>query len=252
MEALRLERLSKYFGGLRVFSDLSLTVRVGERVGIVGPNGSGKTTLINVLSGEIPPSSGKVYLFGQEITHMPAHRRAHVGLSRSFQITRLCSDLTVLDNILLAFHGPRRSRYQGFRSNASYDEILGKAWKQLELIGLWEKRDSLARTLSYGEQRKLTIAISLASEPKVLLLDEPSVGLDVAEIPGFISMVKGLAADTTTIFSAHDMDVVFDLADRVLVLYSGRIVAEGTPQEIQNNSMVREIYLGVEENQEVC
>lgn len=248
MEALRIEGLSKYFGGLKVFTDLSMTVSVGERVGIIGPNGAGKTTLINVLSGDIKASGGKVYLFGQEITAMPTYGRAHVGLSRSFQITRLCPDLTILDNILLAFHGTRRSRFQPFRSNSGYDEILTKAQRSLELIKLWEKRDSLGRDVSYGEQRKLAVAISLASEPKLLLLDEPSAGLDVAEIPTFISMIKGLAADTTTIFVAHDIDVVFDLADRVLVLYLGQFVAEGTPKEIQDNSIVREIYLGVGES----
>ena len=246
MEALRVEKLSKNFGGLHVLSDLYLGVEVGERVAIIGPNGAGKTTLLNVLSGELPASGGETYLFGQEITGMPTYRRAHMGLSRSFQITHLASYLTVLDNILLALHGVKPSRYQMFRPTAAYEQILAKAQQQLELIDLWEKRDNMAQTISYGEQRKLAIALTLALEPKILLLDEPSAGLDIAEIPAFINTVKSLTEDTTTILCAHDMDVVFDLADRVVVLYFGRIVAQGTFEEIQADQTVKEIYLGIE------
>ncbi len=248
MEALRTEGLSKNFGGLHVLSDLSLAVEVGERVAIIGPNGAGKTTLFNVLSGELPVSGGKISLFGQDITHMPTYHRAHIGLSRSFQKIRLPFHLTVLDNILLALHGMRRSRYQMFRSTYAYDEMLAKAQKRLELIDLWDKRDNRAHEISYGEQRKLAIALSLALEPKLLLLDEPSAGLDIPEIPAFIKEIKALTKDTTTIFAAHDMDLVFDLADRVLVLYYGRIIVQGTPEEIQADATVKEIYLGTDGN----
>lgn len=247
MKVLRVERLSKNFGGLRVLIDISLDVEVGERVAIIGPNGAGKTTLFNVLSGELPASGGRIYLFGQNITGMPTYHRAQFGLSRSFQIIRLPFHLTVLDSILLALHGLRPSRYQMFRPSTNYDKLLTAARKQLELADLWEKKDNIVQDLSYGEQRKLGIVLSLVSEPKLLLLDEPSAGLDVGEIPVFTNTVRSLTKDTTTIFACHDMDVVFGLADRVLVLYYGSIIAQGTPEEIQADPKVREIYLGLEE-----
>jgi branched-chain amino acid transport system ATP-binding protein len=248
METLRIEKLSKHFGGLKVLNDISITVEVGERVAIIGPNGAGKTTLFNLLSGELPVSGGRIYFFGQDITNMHTHRRAHIGLSRLFQSIRLPFHLSVLDNVLLALHGMRASRYQMIRPITAYDEVLVKARERLESIGLWEKRDRPVKALSYGEQRKLGIALSLALEPKLLLLDEPSAGLDIAEVPTFTNMVKALTRDTTTIFAAHDMDLVFDLADRVLVLYFGRIIAQGTPSEIQLDPTVKEIYLGIEDN----
>lgn len=248
MEAIKVEGLSKNFGGLRVLIDLTLAVEVGERVAVIGPNGAGKSTLLNVISGELPVSSGRIYLFGQEITNMPTHRRAHMGVARSFQIVRLALHLTVLHNALLAFHGVRPSRFHMFRPIVGYDKILAEAQKQLELIDLWEKKNTPVQNLSYGEQRKLGIALSLALEPKLLLLDEPSSGLDIAEIPAFIKTIKALTKDTTTIFAAHDMDVVFDLAERVLVLYEGQIIAQGTPKEIQADPRVREVYLGIEED----
>ena len=147
---------------------------------------------------------------------MPAHRRAHTGLARSFQITRLFYNLTVLDNIMLALQGAKPSRYQMFRPANAYSDILVKAQELLKSVDLWQKRDELMQAISYGEQRKMEIILSLASEPKVLLLDEPSAGLAIAEIPDFINMIKTLARDTTLIFAAHDMDVVFGLAHRVL------------------------------------
>jgi len=247
MEALKIEGLSKNFGGLQVLKEVSLSVEAGEYVAIIGPNGAGKTTLLNVITGELSATTGRIYIFGQEITTTPTHRRAHIGLARSFQITRLLPSLGVLDNILLSLHGMRPSRFQMFRPITAYNETLAQAQRLLELIDLWEKRDELVQTMSYGEQRKMEIAISLAAEPKLLLLDEPSAGLAVGEIPAFTNMIKSLAKGTAVFFSAHDMDVVFDLAHRVVVLYYGQIIAQGTPKEIQANPTVKEIYLGSEE-----
>lgn len=248
MEAIKIEGLSKNFGALGILKDLSLTVEAGEYVAIVGPNGAGKTTLLNVLSGALPATAGRIYLFGQDISHMPAHRRAHIGLARSFQITRVFRNLTVLQNASLALHGMRQSRYRMLRSATGYPDIMARARELLEVIDLWSKRDEPTKALSYGEQRKLEFILSLASEPKVLLLDEPSAGLAVAEIPGFINTIKDLAKGTTLIFVAHDMDVVFGLANRILVLYFGQFIADGTPEEIRVNPRVREIYLGIEED----
>ena len=248
MEALKIEGLSKNFGGLQVLKELSFSVEAGEKVAIIGPNGAGKTTLLNVVTGELSITAGQIYIFGQEITHMSTHRRAHIGLARSFQITRLFYDLTVLVNVRLAVQGTSPSRYQMFRPFVAYNKALAKARELLELVDLWEKRNELVKDVSYGEQRKMEIILSLASDPKVLLLDEPSAGLAIAEIPGFINIIKALARDVTVIFSAHDMDVVFGLADRIAVLYYGEIVAEGAPEEIQANPLVKEIYLGLEED----
>ena len=245
MESLRVEKLHKSFGALEVLNDLNFKVEVGERVAIIGPNGAGKTTLFNVLSGELPASSGEIYLYGQQITHMPTHHRAHLGLSRSFQAIRIPFHLTVLENVMLSLHGIRKSRFQLFRATGSYTDVIALARQHLEAIDLWEKRDLPAQALSYGEQRQLGIALTLCHDPKLLLLDEPSAGLDIAEIPAFISTVKALTRDTTTVFAAHDMDLVFKLADRILVLYYGQIIAQGTPEEIQRHPKVKEIYLGL-------
>jgi branched-chain amino acid transport system ATP-binding protein len=245
--ALNIKELSKTFGGLQVLMGLSLDVKAGERVAVIGPNGAGKTTLFNIISGELSATAGRVYVFGHDITNVPTHHRIHLGLGRSFQINHLFFNLTVMRNVLLALNGIRRSRYHMFRPIATCDEILVEAQDLLKSLSLWENRNDLVRSISYGDQRKMEIALSMASEPKLLLLDEPSAGLDMAEVPSFINTMKALATGTTLLFSAHDMDVVFDLADRVVVLYYGQIVAQGTCEEIQADPKVREIYLGVEE-----
>ena len=245
MEALKLEGLSKDFGGVHAIRDVSISVEAGELLAIIGPNGAGKTTLFNLLSGQLPPTAGRVYLFGQEITNMAAHQRAHLGIARSFQVTTLFLNLTVLDNTLLALQGTRPSRFQMFRSATAYEHLYTKAQKLLDSMDLWEKKDDEVHAISYGEQRKLEIALSLASEPKLLLLDEPSTGLTTAESADIIDMIRNLGTDITVIIVAHDMDLVFGVAERIIVLHYGEIIAEGTPEEISTDSRVREIYMGV-------
>jgi branched-chain amino acid transport system ATP-binding protein len=247
METVKIEALSKNFGGLEVLKDLSTTIETGEYVAIIGPNGAGKSTLINLLSGELRATSGRMYLSGKDITNMPPYRRTHLGLSRSFQINRLFYDLSVLDNVLLALQGTRPSRYQMFRPSHGYGELMAEAQRLLGEINLWGKRGNLVRELAYGEQREMEIVLSLAAKPGVLLLDEPSAGLAIADIPNFIDIIRNLIKGTTLIFAAHDMDVVFGLADRVLVLYFGKFIADGKPEEIKVNPQVKEIYLGIEE-----
>jgi branched-chain amino acid transport system ATP-binding protein len=244
MEAIKLEGISKTFGALMVLQDLSLTVQAGEHVAIIGPNGAGKTTLINVIGGELQATAGRIYLLGQEVTNMPIYRRAHIGLSRSFQTTRVFNSLTLIDNMTLAVQGVKSSRYQMFRSATGYNDVITTARKLLESTNLWQKKDELVKDISYGEQRSMEIILSLASEPKVLLLDEPSAGLGIAESLDFVDMIRALAKDVTVIFTEHDMDVVFGLADRVIVLYYGAFIADGSPEEIQANLKVQEIYLG--------
>ncbi len=247
MEALRVEGLSKDFGGVRAVRHVSFSVEAGEHLAIIGPNGAGKTTLFNLLDGQLSPTDGRVYLFGQEITNMPAYRRAHLGVARSFQLTTLFLNLTVLENILLALQGTRPSRFQMFRSATAYEHLYTKAKELLDSMDLWEKKDDPVNALSYGEQRKLEISLSLALGPKLLLLDEPSSGLTTAESADITSMIRNLGTDIAVILVAHDMDLVFGMAERVIVLHYGEIIAEGSGEKISADPRVKEIYMGSEE-----
>jgi branched-chain amino acid transport system ATP-binding protein len=249
IESLRIEGLWKSFGALQILRDVSLTIEPGEHVALIGPNGAGKTTLLNLITGDLPATAGRIYIFGKEITHKPTHCRAHAGLARSFQMNRVFPNLTVTENLLLAAQGVQASRYQMFCPAKKYSGIIAKVQELLELTNMLEKKDELTCEMSHGGQRKLEIAMGLASEPKILLLDEPSAGLDLGEIADFIKLIKTLAKNTTVLFSAHDMDVVFGLAHRVVVLYGGEFIADGTVSEIQANPKVEEIYLGIEENE---
>jgi branched-chain amino acid transport system ATP-binding protein len=250
METLRVEGLTKNFGGVQALNDISFSVERGERIAIIGPNGAGKTTLFNVINGQFPASAGHIFFFGREITTMATHDRSFLGLSRTFQLTSLFLNLTVLDNALLALHGTKPSRFQMFRSVHSYQPLLDKAHELLGIMELWEKRNIPVKSLSYGEQRKMEIALSLASDPKMLLLDEPGNGLTTAESTALIEMIRDFALDMTILIVAHDMDLVFNVADRIIVLHYGRIIAEGSPEAIQADLNVKEIYLGIEESSE--
>jgi len=246
MEALRVEGLSKDFGGVQAVQNISFSLEVGERIAIIGPNGAGKTTLFNMLNGQLSPTAGRMFLFGQEITAMATYRRAHLGQARSFQLISLFPGLTVFHNLLLALHGTKPSRLGMFRSTTDYGNIVAKAEDLLHSMGLWERRNDPMRTISYGEQRKVEIALSLASEPRMLLLDEPSTGLSAAESKEIVDMIRDLGLDITVLLVAHDMDLVFGVAERIMVLHYGQIIADGTPRKIQADSKVREIYIGIE------
>lgn len=248
MEALRVERLSKKFGGVLALCEASFSVGIGERLALIGPNGAGKTTLFNLVSGRFPVSSGRIHLFGKDVTSMPTNYRIHLGMARSFQLNSLFASLSVLENVLLALQGTCSSRYQMFRRATSYVELLVKAQELLEAINLWKRKNDLVQDLSYGDQRKLEIALSLASDPKLLLLDEPSAGLTSAESGDIVKIINKLKANISIIVIAHDMDLIFGLANRILVLHYGQIIADGKPEEIQNNSKVRQIYMGNKES----
>lgn len=250
LEGLRVQDLSKNFGGLQALDCVSFQVQSGERLGIIGPNGAGKTTLFNLLNGQLPPTGGRIYLMGKDITHLTPNQRAHLGMSRSFQISRLFFRLTVIENCLLALHGTQPSRYRMFPSKKVTQNVMSKAKGILSSVALWDMRDELVKNMSYGDQRRLEIAMSLAPKPKILLLDEPTAGLTAAESAGITDMIVNLGKEITVLIIAHDMDLVFGVAERIIVLHYGRPIADGTPKEIQNHAKVKEIYMGLEESAE--
>lgn len=247
MEVLRTEGLCKNFGGVQAVKDVSFTVEVGEKVAIIGPNGAGKTTLFNLISGQEKVTAGNMYLFGQDVTRTPAYSRAHLGQGRSYQLLNLFPNLNVLHSCLLAVQGTESCRFQLFRPITAYKHLFAKAQGLLEEMALWEKKDEIVQTLGYGEQRELEIALSLASEPKLLLLDEPSCGLTTEESADIIRIVRNLGPDITVVLIAHDMDLVFGLANRIIVLHYGQIIADAAASGIQADPRVREIYMGLEE-----
>ena len=246
MTALVIERLCKNFGGLQALHDLSLEIQPGERRALLGPNGAGKTTLFNLIGGQLSPSAGRIFLFGQEVTPLPPFRRAALGLARTFQITTLFPNLTVLENMLLAVQALDAVRFVLYRPLTSYQYILRKARSLLEQWNLWEKRHALVRQLSYGEQRQLEILLALAHIPKVLLLDEPTAGLSAAETQQVVTMLHDLDPSITVLLIEHDMDVAFQVAQHITVLHQGRLLADGSPSAIRQNPAVAEIYLGVQ------
>jgi branched-chain amino acid transport system ATP-binding protein len=252
MEVLKVENLSKDFGGVRAVHNVSFDVAAGERLAIIGPNGAGKTTLFNLLNGQLRPTGGRVLFGKRDITYLPTHRRAHLGLARSFQITRLFLDLTVLTNALLALQGTLPSRFQMLRPITASKELFDNAEKLLTSMYLWDKRHEPVHSIAYGEQRRLEIALTLASNPSLLLLDEPSCGLTATESAEITTMIRGLGSNITVIIVAHDMDLVFGVAQRIIVLHYGEIIAEGTCNEIRTDAKVKEIYMGSEEATYKC
>jgi len=241
---LVVENLSKHFGGLRAVDGVSFRVDAGERLAIIGPNGAGKTTLFQLLSGMLPPSSGRIFAFGKDITKLPAHRRAALGIGRTFQITNLFLKLTVLDNVLLAAEASGLTRFNLLRPISSYKYLLAQAEKILNQWGMWDRRDVPVRSLSYGEQRQLEIILTLSQNRSILLLDEPTCGLSPEEAKSFVSMIRAFSRDFTILLIDHDMDVTFEIAEKVMVLHFGRVLAFGSPDEVKRNSQVQEIYMG--------
>ena len=244
MALLETKGLFVQFGGLAAVKDVSFAIEPGERLALIGPNGAGKTTLFNVLTGQLKPSAGKVYFKGKDITDSSVYSRTHMGMARSFQITSLFPYQTVEVNALIALQGLQKSRYGIFRYFLKDRALRTTAQGLLESMDLWELRDEIVSSLAYGQQRKLELALSLASDPELLLLDEPSCGLTTAESADITSRIRELGARITVLMIAHDMDLVFGVAERVILLHYGEIACIGTCDEIRSNEMVREIYMG--------
>jgi len=241
---LQLDRVSRHFGGLKAVDDVSLTLPSGGRHAVIGPNGAGKTTLFNVISGELPPTSGTLLLSGTDVTSLAPHQRAARGISRTFQITRLFSDLTVMENVLLACTALDRRRFAWFRSLSSYADLVDHATSLLDRFGLASLTHTRARQLSYGDQRGLEVALSLAGRPRLLLLDEPMAGLSTPERVEMRALLEALDPAIAVLLIEHDMDMAFAFADRVTVLHQGRVLAEGSRDEVSADEMVQQIYLG--------
>jgi branched-chain amino acid transport system ATP-binding protein len=243
---LLLEDLTIDFGGLRAVDSVNLTIEPGERRVLMGPNGAGKTTLFNLVSGVYPASRGRILYFDRDITGLPTYRRAKLGIARTYQITNLFPKLTVAENIMMACQALTRSKFVMFRPLSSYRLLAERCNDLLKEFDLWEKRNELVKNLSHGDQRQIEVALALAEKPRLLLLDEPAAGLSSAETHGLTLLLKKLDPLITILLIEHDMDVAFEFAERITVLYQGRFLTEGTKEEIRNNPTVQEIYLGGE------
>lgn len=243
---LETHKLRKEFGALVAVDDVSLQVRAGTIHSIIGPNGAGKTTYFDLLTRHLEPTAGRVLYKGRDITSLPAHRIAHLGIGRSFQITNIFPNLTVLENIRLACQALGRHNFRLFDHYRRFRCYEERAWEVAELVGLATQAGLPARTLPHGGQRKLELGMILAPDPELLLLDEPTAGMAAEQVPELIEMIRRVqqAGGKTVILVEHNMNVVMSISDRITVMHQGRVLAEGTPAEIAANEVVQTAYLG--------
>ncbi len=244
MTAIEVQDLAKVFGGLRAVDGVSLSVPQGERRVLIGPNGAGKTTLFHCVTGTLKPSTGRVALFGRDVTHLAEERRTALGMGRTFQITNLFGELSLLENLSLALLGTDRRKWVMHRPLERFGDVRGQALAGLERVGLAQRAHEAVKHISYGERRQLELALALNTRPKLLLLDEPCAGLSPSERQKISRMIAELPREITLVMIEHDMDVALGLADRVTVLHRGRVILEGSPGEVQANPEVRDVYFG--------
>jgi branched-chain amino acid transport system ATP-binding protein len=242
--ALEVDELVKEFGGLRAVAGVSLSVPAGERRVLIGPNGAGKTTLFHCITGTLRPSLGRVRLFGADVTYLEEYRRTALGMGRTFQISNVFTDLTLLENLTLAIVGTDRRKWTMLRPVSAFGMVREAAMEGLKAVGLAHRAEEAVHRISYGERRQLELALALKSNPRVLFLDEPCAGLSPSERQSISRIIAGLPRTTTVVMIEHDMDVALGLADRVTVLHRGNVILEGTPDEVQANPKVREVYFG--------
>jgi branched-chain amino acid transport system ATP-binding protein len=244
MSALAIQGLNKSFGGLRVTRDVTIAVEGGERRLIIGPNGAGKTTLFNLITGEITPDGGKVTLLGKDITRAPARQRAHLGMARTYQIITLFPRDTIVRNVTLALLGLSAMRWNPVASLDAQEHLMENAREALKRVGLSHIAERPLSQTSYGERRRVEIAMALAQNPKVLLLDEPFAGLSVDERRDVLRLLRDIPREVTVVMIEHDMDVALEFAERITLLHFGEVIVEGTRAEVVNDPRTREVYLG--------
>jgi branched-chain amino acid transport system ATP-binding protein len=239
-------KLRREFGALVAVANVSIQVRANTLHSIIGPNGAGKTTLFNLVSGTIPPTSGRVMFKGRDITNIPLYRTVHLGIGRSFQITNIFPNLTVLENVRLACQALGRDNFKFLRHYRSYHRYEERAWEVLRHVGLAERALQLARNLPHGDKRKLELGMILAPDPEVLLLDEPTAGMAAEQVPELMALIQEIrtAGNKTVILVEHNMNVVMSASDKITVMHQGQVLAEGTPAEIAANEVVQSAYLG--------
>ena len=241
---LRTAGLGKSWGAFAANSDISLSFAPGARHALIGPNGAGKTTFINLLTGALPPSAGRIWLGDRDITALPQHARVRLGMTRTFQINTLFPGLTVLESVVLAVAERTGAARIWAHTVASQTALVDEAMAMLAMLRLDADADVETRQLPYGKQRLLEMALALATRPSILLLDEPAAGIPTGESAELFAVIAGLPRDITIVFIEHDMDLVFRFAERITVLVAGRVLTEGTPAEIAADPRVREVYLG--------
>jgi branched-chain amino acid transport system ATP-binding protein len=243
---LETQHLRKEFGALVAVADVSIRVQANTIHSIIGPNGAGKTTFFNLLSGNIEPTAGKVLLRGRDITHLPMHRTAHLGIGRSFQITNIFPNLTVLENIRLACQALGRDNFRVLNHADRLVRYQERAWEVIQLLGLEGRTTMPARTLPHGDQRKLELGMILAPDPELLLLDEPTAGMASEQVPELMALIQRIqeAGSKTVMLVEHNMNVVMNVSDRITVMHQGQVLAEGAPAEISANQAVQQAYLG--------
>ncbi len=243
---LETRNLRREFGALVAVADVSMKVRARSLHSIIGPNGAGKTTFFNLLSGNIEPTNGQVFYKGQEITRLPLHRTAHLGIGRSFQITNIFPSLTVLENIRLASQALGKDNFRLFRSHRHFKQYEERAWEVIHQVGLQARALMPARALPHGDQRKLELGMILAPDPELLLLDEPTAGMASEQVPELMALIQQIqtAGDKTVMLVEHNMNVVMNVSDTITVMHYGQVLAEGTPAEISANETVQQAYLG--------
>lgn len=244
MNLLDTVAVTKDFGGLRALDNLTCAIKEGELRGIIGPNGAGKTTFFNVITGELKPTSGKIFLRGEDITYLPPHRICQKGLSRTFQLTLIFPEMTVYDSIWVGVNLRTRYPWNPFVCAGSIADISKRTLEICQLVGLEEKMDEVASNLSYGDQKVLEIAMALSTQPSVLLLDEPTQGVSPKETENIVKVVEKLSKNMTIILIEHSMDVVLRLCHTITVLSEGRVIAEGSSAEVSKAEEVQRIYLG--------
>jgi len=244
MSILTTKELTIAFGGIRAVDGINLEIEGGRLTSVIGPNGAGKTTLFNLLTGFYKPTHGKIFLKKKEITLLPVHRIVKLGISRSFQILKIFNDMTAFENVRVAVQAEMNHGMELFSSCDRLLDVNKRAHEILEEIHLTSKASIKAKNLSYGDKRILEIGLSLAGNPKVLLLDEPTSGVGAHERAGVARFIHDLTKKWTVLLVEHDMDIIMGISDRIVVMQQGRIIANGTPKEIKNNETVREVYLG--------